>query len=473
MTFISHEFFAFIAIFAVLYAVTHGRARLWVILISSCIFYGWWDWKFLGLIFFSITLDYFTGRLLSVTEDQRQRNWILAVSVTANLSVLAFFKYANFFVQSTIDLANALGLQTSLSPLNILLPVGISFYTFHSMSYSIDVYRRILNVEKSFVRYAAFVTFFPQLVAGPILRAHLFVPQLRRDNDLQWDNFFIGVRLCLWGYFMKSVVADSLAPYVDAQFGNVAMATSLSLLIAVIFYAFQIYGDFFGYSLIAIGIAKIFGFDMNVNFDRPYFSQSFSEFWQRWHISLSSWLRDYLYIPLGGNRHGTASMYRNLMLTMLLGGLWHGASWNFVIWGALHGLYLVVQRLISKKWGILDSRVPKPFLSCVSTLFVFGLTCLAWIFFRATSLEDALQIIRKIVMWDGGGLSSPPMKFQITKGMALIALVYSLEAISFRIRFDEFFEKHPFIGLFAAAAIVWSLAFIGTYSGNAFIYFQF
>jgi alginate O-acetyltransferase complex protein AlgI len=473
MTFISHEFLAFITIFALLYALTHGRARLWVILISSCIFYGWWDWKFLGLIFFSISVDYWTGRLLSTSSDERRRKTILAISLTSNLGVLAFFKYFNFFLQSATDIAAAGGVELPITPLNIILPVGISFYTFQSMSYSIDVYRRKLDAEKSFVRYAAFVTFFPQLVAGPIVRADLFVPQLRVDHALTWENFFDGAKLCLWGYFMKSVVADSLAPYVDTQFGNVEMATSLSMFIAVIFYTFQIYGDFFGYSLIAIGLAKIFGFDLGINFDRPYFSQSFSEFWQRWHISLSSWLKDYLYIPLGGNRHGTAKMYRNLMLTMLLGGLWHGASWNFVIWGGLHGAYLVAQRLITNKWGILVAVFPKVFLAVASTVFVFAFTCLAWIFFRATTLQDALLIIRKIIVWDGAGLSSPPMKFQIAKGATLIALVYLCEAISFRFSFKTFFEKHPIIAMFAAAAIVWSLAFLGTYSGNAFIYFQF
>jgi len=473
MTFVSVTFLVFLAIFAPLYALSRGNARLLVVLTASCIFYGWWDWRFLGLIFFSITVDYVAGRLISATESSRLRTLILSASLIANLGVLAFFKYFNFFVQSAVDLAAEGGVSLPIAPLKVILPVGISFYTFQSMSYTIDVYRGRMNAEKSFLRYASFVTFFPQLVAGPIVRADLFIPQLHKDQPLRWDSFFAGLRLCLWGYFMKVVVADSLAPYVDNQFAHVEAATSLSLLIAVVFYAFQIYGDFFGYSLIAIGIAQVFGFDLGINFDRPYFAQSFSEFWQRWHISLSSWLRDYLYFSVGGNRHGTFLTYRNLLLTMLLGGLWHGASWNFVIWGALHGLYLVVQRLLGPAWTRLTANLPGLLVQVVSISVVFFFTCLAWIFFRAQSLDASLTIIEKIALWDGAGLGNVPLKFNIVKGAALIALVVLCESASFRVNFAEYFERHPLVMLAVGAAIIWSLAFLGTYSGTAFIYFQF
>jgi D-alanyl-lipoteichoic acid acyltransferase DltB (MBOAT superfamily) len=251
------------------------------------------------------------------------------------------------------------------------------------------------------------------------------------------------------------------------------VATSLSLLLAVVFYAFQIYGDFNGYSLIAIGIARIFGFDMGKNFDRPYFAQSFSEFWQRWHISLSTWLRDYLYVPLGGNRHGTFKTYRNLILTMLLGGLWHGASWNFVIWGALHGLYLVVQRLMGPAWNRLTGKLPPLLVQTVSISVVFFLTCLAWVFFRAATLEQSLTIIEKIAVWDGLGLASVPLKFNVIKGALLIAFVVAAETASFHVNVREFFERRPLVSLAAGAAIVWAIALLGTYSGSAFIYFQF
>lgn len=473
MTFVSVAFFIFLAIFAPLYAATRGNARLWVILIGSCIFYGWFKWYYLGLLAFSVLLDYTTGRLIAASKSEAVRRLLLGVTIAANLGVLAFFKYFTFLTTNTLTLAKAFDWDLHFSPPQIILPIGISFYTFQSMSYAFDVYRRHMDCERSLLRYAAFVTFFPQLVAGPIVRAYLLLPQLHEDQQLRWDQFFAGARLMLWGYFMKVVVADSLAPYVDNQFNNYQQATSLGLLIAVVFYAFQIYGDFGGYSLIAIGVARIFGFDLGRNFDRPYFSQSFSEFWQRWHISLSSWLRDYLYVPLGGNRYGTLSTYRNLILTMLLGGLWHGASWNFVIWGALHGLYLVVQRLFGPTWSRLTQHLPAMLVQAFSIAVVFFLTCFAWIFFRAQTLEGSLTIIEKIALWDGAGLGHAPLKFIIAKGIALIALLIVLEAISFRVNVVEYFERRPLASLVAGAAIVWSLAFLGTYGGSAFIYFQF
>lgn len=475
VTFNSLTFLIFIAIFSALYPFTAGRSRLWLILVASCIFYGWWDWRFLLLIGFSTTLDYWLGWFLGHTDDPRRRRLLLCTSLVANLGVLAFFKYFGFFVNSFVALADSISWHVSPPLLHIILPVGISFYTFQSMSYTIDVYQRIMPSERSFVRYACFVTFFPQLVAGPIVRADYLLPQLHRDHPLRWESFLSGVQLILWGYVLKSVVADSLAPVVDNHFAAPALSTSLGMLIAVIFYAFQIYGDFAGYSLIAIGIAEIFGYDLGRNFDRPYFAQSFSEFWQRWHISLSTWLRDYLYIPLGGNRGGAWRTYRNLIITMLLGGLWHGANWTFVIWGALHGLYLVLQRLSGVMFPRLTaffSRSELPF-QVLRIACVFSLTCLAWVFFRAQTLNDALVVLQRIFVFDGLGFSAVPFKFEVVKGLALVSALVTCEALSFHFQARPFFARHPRLMGLANACVMWLIALFGTFTGNSFIYFQF
>jgi D-alanyl-lipoteichoic acid acyltransferase DltB (MBOAT superfamily) len=475
MTFVSFEFLVFIAVFTVLYILTRGRARLAVILISSCVFYGWFNPWFLLLIWFSILLDFTTSQIIDRSNSEGVRRLALTGTIVCNLGVLAFFKYWNFLIDQLNNVLPFFGTTTPVDRWNIFLPIGVSFYTFQSMSYAIDVYRRDMPAERSLLRYAAFVTFFPQLVAGPIVRAESFMPQMQREQQVTWNSLLSGLQLIVWGYFMKVVVADSLAVYVDQHFAAPQFASSLSLFIAVIFYAFQIYGDFFGYSLIAIGIGEVFGFDLGRNFDRPYFSASFSEFWQRWHISLSTWLRDYLYIPLGGNRHGTFMTYRNLFLTMLLGGLWHGASWNFVIWGCLHGFYLIGQRLVGNRfYGLVQNAgVPAFATRLVCVPVVFALTCLAWIFFRAQTLDQSLLIIQKITRYDGLGFGSVPLKFDVAKGVALILLVVICESLSFRVALRDYLKDHPFRMVLAGAMLVWLIALVGTFSGSAFIYFQF
>jgi len=347
MVFNSLPFLVFIGIFFPLYFSLRGRFRLWLCLIASYIFYAWWDWRFLSLILTSTLIDYLIGLRLNRETDTTKRQWLLRLSMVMNLGFLGFFKYFNFFVESFQDILLSLGLEPDLHTLHIILPVGISFYTFQSMSYTIDVYRKEIPVERDFLRFATFIAFFPQLVAGPIVRAKELLPQFAADIKFEWNRFSFGLSQVLWGFFKKVAVADSLAPFVDQCFAAPESFSALHLSLGVFFYAFQIYCDFSGYSDIAIGLARIMGFDFPDNFRTPYFSRNFSEFWTRWHITLSSWLRDYLYIPLGGNRQGTFNTYRNLMLTMLLGGLWHGASWVFVFWGFLHGLYLVGQRLFS------------------------------------------------------------------------------------------------------------------------------
>ena len=305
MLFNSLAFFAFLAIFLPMYFFLKGRFRLWLCLLGSYFFYGFWDYRFLSLILISTLIDYTVGLMLSREESKVRRKRLLVISLIVNLGFLGFFKYFNFFIESFQELVLSMGTSPSFNTLYIILPVGISFYTFQSMSYTIDVYYKKIPPEPDFLRFATFISFFPQLVAGPIVRASEFLPQFRTDKKFEWDRFNSGTGQMLWGFFKKVVVADSLAPFVDQCFAAPDAFSSSHLLVGVVFYSFQIYCDFSGYSDIAIGLARIMGFDFPQNFRTPYFSKNFSEFWQRWHITLSRWLRDYLYIPLGGNRSGT------------------------------------------------------------------------------------------------------------------------------------------------------------------------
>jgi D-alanyl-lipoteichoic acid acyltransferase DltB (MBOAT superfamily) len=475
MTFNSVTFLFFAAVFYSLYVLVQGRLRLWLIFLASALFYGWWDWRFLGLIGLCIAVDFTAGILMAGTDDEKRRKRIMITSITINLVVLGFFKYFGFFVTSFADMVTKIGFTAHLPTLNILLPVGISFYTFQSMSYTIDVYRRVMEPERSLLRYSAFVLFFPQLVAGPIVRADLLLPQFRRDQPLLWKNFIQGVGLIIWGFFMKVAVADTAAPIVDKWFAHPEKATSLTMLVAVFLYAFQIYGDFSGYSGIAIGLARILGFDLGVNFNRPYFSRGFSEFWKRWHISLSSWLRDYLYIPLGGNRGGKWKTRRNLMLTMLLGGLWHGANWTFIVWGALHGGYLVVQQMLGASFRRLAARlrVPNLAVDAFLMLLVFSLTCFAWIFFRAQSFGDAVAVIERIVLFDGKGPMAIPLRFDTVRALALISFAVVCEVLALRVVVGELLLRRPVVACFSGACLIWTISLFGTFANSSFIYFQF
>lgn len=522
MIFNSIPFFVFIGIFFPLYFALRGKARLVLCLLASYFFYGWWDWRFLSLIAFSTFVDYFVGLRLDETEDRAVRKRLLITSMVVNLGFLAFFKYFNFFIGSFKDMLTGFGYDGSLTSLNIILPVGISFYTFQSMSYTIDAYFKKIKVEKDFLRFATFISFFPQLVAGPIVRASDFLPQFQKDRDFEWNRFTAGLGQVVWGFFKKVAVADSLAPFVDQCFAAPETFGSLHLIIGVIFYSFQIYCDFSGYSDIAIGLARIMGFDFPENFNKPYFSKNFSEFWTRWHISLSSWLRDYLYIPLGGNRGGTlgswliiavfmalsvlltgiwwiaiiylivaagtyfymaqsdanrknAYNYMNLMDTMLLGGLWHGASWAFVFWGFLHGMYLVVQRLGGPIWNqMLDTvRTPKFVKDVLAVAMVYFFTCLAWIYFRAPDFEIANQVIAGIASLEGMSFGAVINKFWVIKGILLIGLLLSVEVLDEQLTFWKLLQTHPVFRVLAIVGLLWVIAFMGSFGANSFIYFQF
>lgn len=489
MVFNSLTFLVFASVFFPLYFAAKGRWRWAVCLTASLIFYGWWDWRFLGLILFVAVVDYTLGRLLEKMDDdakdsiwlqadlEKRRKRLIFISVCMNLGFLGFFKYFNFFIDS---FARLIGSDPNSWALHIILPVGISFYTFQSMSYTIDVYRREIKAERDFFKFATFVSLWPQLVAGPIVRARDFLPQFSRDHDWDTRRVLSGLGRVLWGFFKKVAIADSIAPFVDQCFQAPATFSSMHLLIGVVFYSFQIYCDFSGYTDIAIGFARIMGFRFIENFRTPYFSQSFSEFWTRWHISLSSWLRDYLYIPLGGNRGGKWGTYRNNMLTMLLGGLWHGANLAFIFWGFLHGAYLILQRVFSPGWRkfVAAVRMPKPLEAGILMFVCYFLTCFAWIYFRAgamgaTSFDVANQVISGIGSLDGFSFSTVVNKFQVMKGMILIGILLAVEVSNFRFGYNSAQVENPIFRLVAYSILLWLIAFFGTFGSNAFIYFQF
>ncbi len=414
MLFNSTVFLQFFAAFVLLYWLVRGslRARNLLIVAASYLFYFWWvvdrdftflgayDWRFLGLMVFTSLFDFAVGLGLDRLPDGRRRRWLLGASVVANLTILGVFKYHGFFVASFTELLGELGVVVAPRTLHLILPVGISFYTFQSMSYTIDVYRRELPATRNLVNFLAYVSFFPQLVAGPIERAAHLLPQFERPRVITRAMLEEGVWLILWGMFKKVALADNLAPLVELVYGN-SVFTAPAVALGTIAFAAQIYCDFSGYSDIARGTARVLGFDIMVNFNLPYGATSVREFWQRWHISLSTWLRDYLYIPLGGNRRGPARTYANLLLTMLLGGLWHGAAWNFVLWGLWHGVGLMAHRAWSSRFMNQGSRF------AAFAIFSWALTLLfvgyGWLLFRAGSVDQILAMTRAL-----GNFSTPP-----------------------------------------------------------------
>jgi len=366
------------------------------LLAASLFFYGYWNPAYLGLIIISIIVTWTSGILME-GRDVQKRRLILAGSLIINLGILFFFKYYHFAVDSVKFFV---GNRILFPSFNVLLPVGISFYTFQALGYSIDVYYGRIQAERNFITYALFVTFFPQLVAGPIERTGNLLPQFKVNHEFDYDRVTSGLRLAVWGMFKKVVIADRLAVYVNGVFGNPAVYPSASLALAVFLFAFQIYCDFSGYSDIAIGCARVLGFNLMNNFRQPYFSRSIAEFWRRWHISLSTWLKDYLYIPLGGNRKGESRQRINLLITFLISGLWHGAAWHFVVWGLLHGVFQIIGRstapfrnAIGHKVGLPEeSRLRKVIQICIT----FALVCFAWVFFRANTIADAFLITAKL-----------------------------------------------------------------------------
>lgn len=380
-----------------------------LLVLASYFFYACWDWRFLSLIIVSSLIDYTIGLALDKQVEAWKRKGLLALSLVCNIGILGFFKYYNFFVQSFVEVFALFGLRPHLSTLNIILPVGISFYTFQTLSYTIDIYRKRLEPTKNFIAFAGFVSFFPQLVAGPIERATHLLPQFLAKRVFTYPLAVDGMRQILWGLFKKVVVADNCAAVVDLVFSRPEAYSGSTLLLGAVFFAFQIYGDFSGYSDIAIGIARLFGFELKQNFSFPYFSRDIAEFWRRWHISLSTWFRDYLYIPLGGSRGSTGNQVRNVFIIFMVSGFWHGANWTFLVWGFLNALYFLPLLLMSRNRVHLtvvakDKAFPT-IREGVQIGLTFTITVLAWVFFRAESVGHALGYLNGI--FQGSLLSFP------------------------------------------------------------------
>jgi alginate O-acetyltransferase complex protein AlgI len=377
------------------------KAQNVLVFIASYIFYGWWDWRFLFLMAFSTIVDYFISLAIHNNSKNRNRRLLLIISLVVNIGLLGFFKYFNFFIDNAYVILNSIGLATSKTSLNIILPVGISFYTFQTMSYTIDVYRKHLEPTKDFIAFGAFVSFFPQLVAGPIERAVHLLPQFKKKRTFNYHLAIDGTKQILWGLFKKIVIADKCGELANLIFDNSADLNGSSLILGAVFFSFQIYGDFSGYSDIAIGVSKLLGIDLMQNFAFPYFSRDIAEFWRRWHISLSTWFRDYLYIPLGGSRGNITNKIKNTLIIFLVSGLWHGPNWTFVFWGLLNALYFLPLLILNKNRTNINvietNRLGIPsFKDFANVIATFSLVSFAWIFFRAESLTHAFQYINGI-----------------------------------------------------------------------------
>ena len=478
MLFNSIEFAIYLPIVFLLYWFVLQKdlkVQNFFLVIASYVFYGWWDWRFLSLIMFSSIVDYSVGIGFSKYEEKTKRRLLLITSILVNIGLLGFFKYYNFFAESFADSFTFFGGHIDPNRLNIVLPVGISFYTFQTLSYSIDVYRKKLEPTKDIISFFAFVSFFPQLVAGPIERAKNLLPQFYVKRSFDTHKAIDGLRQILWGLFKKIVIADKAAEYVNEIFANHADYSGSTLLLGVVLFAFQIYADFSGYSDIAIGIARLFGFDLMRNFAFPYFSRDIAEFWRRWHISLSTWFRDYLYIPLGGSRGNTWNKVRNIFIIFIVSGFWHGANWTFIVWGALNALYFLPLLLLKRNRNHLDivaqGKILPSFREFFGITTTFFITCLAWVFFRAENVSHAFSYLDGIF-----SLSLFTLPDILPKATLVLLILFIMAEWLNRgkqhvLQLDDI--KLPVI---VRWGIYYSLIFLITlYGGNEveFIYFQF
>ncbi|HQV50906.1 MAG: MBOAT family protein [Flavobacteriales bacterium] len=482
MLFNSIDFALFLPIVFLLYWWVGGnsqRRRNVIVLVASYVFYGWWDWRFLGLIAFSTLLDYSLGVALGNTDDERKRKYLLWTSIAINLGFLGFFKYYNFFADSFADAFTLFGSEFTTSRLNIILPVGISFYTFQTLSYTIDVYKRQLEPSRQPIAFAAYVSFFPQLVAGPIERAVNLLPQFSTLRKFDRSMAYDGVRQMLWGLFKKVVVADNCAEIVNPIFAAHHMHDGSTLFMAAILFAFQIYGDFSGYSDIAIGSARLFGFDLMRNFAYPYFSRDIAEFWRRWHISLSTWFRDYVYIPLGGSRLGKALNVRNVLIIFVVSGFWHGANWTFVFWGLINGLLFLPLLLLGKNRAmtntVAEGRMLPTALELWQMVSTFAITCFAWIFFRAASMQQAYDVLGSIAsrtLFNAPAIASKRMlAFAVLGIMVTLALEWISREKQYGLQLDHVRSRPVRYALYYGVIAVIMLG--APLSGGEFIYFQF
>lgn len=477
MLFNSFDFGIFFPVVFFLYWLVfqkHIRLRNIFLIIVSYIFYGWWDWRFLSLIVISSLIDFYAGKKIDEEEDPSARKKWLWISVGSNLGILGFFKYYNFFVDSFIHTFTLFGFSFDYSPLNIILPVGISFYTFQTLSYTLDIYFKKIKPSHDIFAFMAFVSFFPQLVAGPIERAKDLLPQFTEKKELNYDMLRSGLLLMAWGFFKKIVIADRLARFVDTAYEDPANATGAAAVLAVLFFGFQLYLDFSAYSDIALGSARTFGFNLSLNFKRPYLAASFADFWKRWHISLSSWFKDYVYIPLGGNKAGQAKTIRNIIIVFLLSGLWHGASWNFVIWGAINSLFIIAfDRFLTTASAGGVRRILTSFF--ISTLWMLSL-----IFFRAQTFGDALTMFGNLFKESHHSVYEygiGAVEFKFTIWILLFFLLFEIIMERGQNLYDWFTARHFSLRWTVYLVIVGSIIMLGSYGLNLndsnFIYFQF
>lgn len=473
MLFNSLAFLLFFPIVCVVYFCIPASKTRWrnlFLLAASYYFYMNWKPAYALLLLTSTILTYFAALGIAHYDDRRKKKICLVSSLILNLSILFLFKYFNFFASNIETAFNACGLGINIPEFTLLLPVGISFYTFQALGYSIDVYRGNIPPEKDFPTYALFVSFFPQLVAGPIERAKNLLPQFHTIHKFNPDDFMEGLKLMIWGYFMKLCIADNAATYVDAVFNHIPNHNGTSIMLASFFFTFQIFCDFGGYSMIAIGAARCLGFRLMQNFNRPYLSRSPRDFWHRWHISLSSWFADYVYIPMGGSRCSEIKHQRNLFLTMLISGIWHGANWTFIVWGAAHGLVLCANNLKVKFFGMSQNR----FLWLLGTAGTFLLNMFCWIFFRANSLGDALMAIKKIFCQPGllfRGAGYPSIILPLILIFVLVAKEIKDEYCAKPIQFMH--SKNQFISIISTVFMLVIILLCGQFNGGQFIYFQF
>ena len=467
MLFNSLHFFIFFIIITLGYWSLGWAGRWRLLLFASCYFYMIFKPEYLLILFFTIVIDYFAGIWLEKTQGT-PRKWLLIISIISNVGILAFFKYYHFFFE---NISHVLGLWQVENPfplLKFLLPIGLSFHTFQAMSYTIEVYRGNQKAEQHFGIYALYVMFYPQLVAGPIERPQNVLPQFHKKQKYSWEQVKSGLMMMMWGLFKKIVIADRLAMMVDYAYQNPSEQNGSTLLLATFFYTFQIYCDFSGYSDIALGSARVMGFDLMENFRTPYFSTSISEFWRRWHISLSTWFRDYLYIPLGGNRVSEWRRYFNQFFIFMVSGLWHGAAWTFVIWGSLHGFYLILAVLRDKYLPRLS--LPNNLLGkSINLISTFILVMLAWVFFRAKGTHDALVVLKKISLFSlSETIKTPLSQTEMLFSLILIVFLLWKEFKYFQINTQNTFRFYGLMVLF-----VITIYFLGIFETNQFIYFQF
>jgi len=475
MLFNSFIFLIFLALIVPLYYYSSAGFRKPMLLVASYFFYGYWDYRFCSLLLISTVIDYLTGKYIFATNNSIIRKRLLLVSLFSNLGILGFFKYFNFFIESFAGLGSTFGLQLDYLHLNIILPVGISFYTFQTLTYTIDIYRREIEPTKSFIDFALYVSFFPQLVAGPIERAKHLLPQISQMPTPTRQQFKQGFVLITVGMFKKVLIGDTTGRIVDQIFAQPQYYASSEILMALILFSIQIYADFSGYSSIARGTAKWLGIELMENFNQPYLSSNITEFWRRWHISLSTWLKDYLYISLGGNRISNIRTYINLMITMLLGGLWHGASWTFVVWGGLHGIYLTIHKLMIGDKKIHDAYKFDSYTGFgkfILKIFAVNILVLVtWLFFRAKTFGDAAYFINKFLNWENGNFDT--RVFVITLSFSIVMLLIDI--------FEYYYKDHEFLlrlqseYRYGFATVCWLMILLYMFQAAPmpFIYFQF